>query len=142
VTDGKIEIIEIHSRFGGGFITKLIELATGNKLFLDYVRYLDEGILPFVDRKNKLITSIQFVLCEKGRVSFVNLLPEENLDWLVDYKCDCKIGDIITPSTGYFDRPSYYIYQSETRELEKKRREYLSLKRIEIVDDGINYASL
>ena len=43
IVDGCLEIIELHSRFGGDFVTKLIEYSSGNKVFLEYAEFLCHG---------------------------------------------------------------------------------------------------
>ena len=126
----RLEIIEIHSRFGGGFITKLIELSIDNHIFLEYANYLKNGSLPEIRRTADRITAIHFVVCEGGRIEAIEMVDPTDRDWILEHKCGKVVGESVIPATGYYDRPAYFIYDAESREIEAERRALLSRSRI------------
>lgn len=109
IVDGCLEIIELHSRFGGDFITKLIEYSSGNKVFLDYVEFLCFGIWPHVNRAEAQVTAVKFSTVSAGRVTSVSSLSDAFIETLLEHKIAVKEGDVISPLTGYYDRPAYFI---------------------------------
>ncbi|AHG22845.1 hypothetical protein Z042_15355 [Chania multitudinisentens RB-25] len=113
VVDGCIEIIEVHSRFGGDYITKLIEYSIGSKVYLDYINYLVFGIVPCIDKHQSTITTIQFSVSLGGKVESITSLEPSFLDDLLEYKVVVKEGDVLNPQVGYYERPAYFIARIE-----------------------------
>lgn len=109
IMDGRLEIIELHSRFGGDFITKLIEYSSGNKVFLEYAEFLCYGNIPCVVRAGADVTAVKFSTVSAGRITSVSPLNNDFIGTLLEHKIAVKEGDIINPATGYYDRPAYFI---------------------------------
>lgn len=109
IVDERLEVIEIHSRFGGDFITKLLEYSLGNKAFLEYVEYLCHGIIPRINRHDASVTAVQFSTVPAGVVQSVSTLPPAVAACLLEYKIGVKPGDVIRPQTGFYDRPAFFI---------------------------------
>jgi len=109
IIDGCLEIIELHSRFGGDFITKLIEYSSGNKVFLEYAEFLCFGNLPCINRADAQVTAVKFSTVSAGRIASVSPLNDAFIETLLEYKVGIKEGDLINPATGYYDRPAYFI---------------------------------
>ncbi|UVS99867.1 ATP-grasp domain-containing protein [Burkholderia glumae] len=126
MVDGRIEIIEIHSRFGGGFITKLIELSLDSPIFLDYANYLKTGKIPEKRAASARITAIHFVMCRSGRVETRDLVDPTDHDWILEHQCGKAVGDTVEAATGYYDRPAYYLYDAPSRDVEAARRALLA----------------
>jgi len=109
VVDQRVEIIEIHSRFGGGFITRLMEYSLGNEVFLEYAEYLMHGRIPCVDRHAAIVTAVGFTLVPAGVVRSVSALPQTDIIELLEHKISVRLGDVINPQTSFYDRPAYFI---------------------------------
>ncbi|KQW33014.1 MULTISPECIES: ATP-grasp domain-containing protein [Pseudomonas] len=109
IVDGCLEIIELHSRFGGDFITKLIEYSSGNKVFLEYADFLCFGTLPYINRTHAQVTAVKFSTVSAGRIASVSPLSDAFIETLLEHKIGVKEGDDINPATGYYDRPAYFI---------------------------------
>lgn len=109
IIDGRLEIIELHSRFGGDFITKLIEYSSGNKAFLEYAEFLCFGNLPRINRADAQVTAVKFSTVSAGRIASVSPLSDAFIKTLLEHKIGIKEGDVINPATGYYDRPAYFI---------------------------------
>lgn len=109
IIDGYLEIIELHSRFGGDFITKLIEYSSGNKVFLEYAEFLCCGSRPRINRVDAQVTAVKFSTVSAGRIASISPLNDEFIGTLLEHKIGVKEGDVINPATGYYDRPAYFI---------------------------------
>jgi hypothetical protein len=109
IVDDRLEIIELHSRFGGDFITKLIEYSSGNRVFLEYVEFLCYGTIPSISRVGAEVTSVKFSTVSAGRIISVSPLSDDFTATLLEHKVGVKEGDVINPATGYYDRPAYFI---------------------------------
>ena len=109
IIDQRVEIIEIHSRFGGDFITRLMEYSLGNEVFLEYVEYLMHGSVPCVNRQAATVTAIGFASVPAGVVRSVSAPPQNEAIELLESKIAVKAGDVISPQTGFYDRPAYFI---------------------------------
>lgn len=109
IVDNSLEIIEIHSRFGGDFITKLIEYSLGNKVFLEYVEFLCFGSRPRINRANTQVTAVKFSTVSAGQISSISPLSNAFVETLLEYKIGVKEGDIINSTTSHYDRPAYFI---------------------------------
>jgi biotin carboxylase len=124
--DGEVEIIELHSRFGGDLITKLIEVSLGNEVFLEYVNYLAYGARPIIDRTDRAIAAIHFVTCGPGTIESIDLFDTAGSDWIEDHKSAAAVGDRVTPAVGYYERLAHFIYKANTPQIESQRRNLLA----------------
>ncbi|MGI2028633.1 ATP-grasp domain-containing protein [Endozoicomonas acroporae] len=109
IVDGCLEIIELHSRFGGDFVTKLIEFSSGNKVFLEYAEFLCHGSRPRINRADAQVTAVKFSTVSAGRIASISPLSDAFIGRLLEHKIGVKEGDLINPETGYYDRPAYFI---------------------------------
>ncbi|MDG9671662.1 ATP-grasp domain-containing protein [Hahella sp. CR1] len=125
VDGDKIEIIELHSRFGGDFITDLIHFSTGAEVFADQFNFLADKTVPAPIKAQDRLVSIEFVMAQEGELkAFTFPAQFESSVNVLKQKQDARIGDKIKSSTGFYDRIGWMIFESDSPQ---SRDEHLKL---------------
>lgn len=117
VDGDKVEVIEAHSRFGGDFITDLIEYSTGNKIYRDYFSYIKSGSLPDLKEQEIQLASIEFLLAESGKLRAIpdSTQLKAKSEVLIE-EVDFPAGSDIVASMGYYERVGRFVYKNQNVE--------------------------
>lgn len=147
IFDGKIYVIETHTRLGGDRIPLLIENSFGVNFYKVYSNFVSsrsdlppdnlDDILENYNPNNKVCTAVYFYYpTQSGTI--INISGQEKIPLLPGFKkltIERKIGDKLYPPLHSFDRPAYAIFEGRTAdEAVKRAQDAINLLHFELIN--------
>ncbi|WP_242144688.1 MULTISPECIES: acetyl-CoA carboxylase biotin carboxylase subunit family protein [unclassified Bacillus cereus group] len=108
--DCSFELIEIHTRYGGDMITKLVSDTYNYKLFGSYYEALLTGKPPTMRNVVKTVSSVEYIFCTEGIIKKFDFPKScEVMANITEVNILKKEGDQVQGGLFPFERIGYFI---------------------------------
>lgn len=131
INNGEITLIEVSPRIGGDFISStLVKASTGINMEKALIQ-MALGEEPQLGKREDAASGIFFFFLKEGRIKSMNNVEEIlNMDEIIQYEFNLKVGDVVPKIKTGVDRYGYFILKTENREklIELKNKIFDSIK--------------
>lgn len=108
---------EVHTRYGGDYITPITELAIDCDMLTPV--FAELGDIPYEITFGQLlrVAGVHFLNIEPGIIKFVEGVSQvKALPEVVDLEVNCQPGEFVNPIQSSFDRMGWILAKAATRE--------------------------
>jgi ATP-grasp domain len=128
--DGALDVIEVHSRFGGGMIMELVRHGVGARAFADYVQVLAGQ--PIVSTPRLPLCCEQFLCVSSGKVAKIELRADlARHPALITHALDLRPGDAVESDVVPIEYAGYVSFRAVDRDDARRFRR--------VIDDSFSY---
>ncbi|GGX38084.1 hypothetical protein GCM10007385_01070 [Tateyamaria omphalii] len=117
VDGSNVAVIESHNRFGGGQITKLMQLALGIDTTQVAAKWAcGEGFAPTPNTRTAA-AAVRFITLPQGRIRQISAPTEGQLgpeSEMVEHTFKLGVGDFVPELAGNMQRAGYFIVKART----------------------------
>lgn len=117
ITETGYELIEIHTRYGGDMITRLIHESYGNEVFSTFYLGCLYNKKPQTNSNHLKVANIEYIVTRPGIIKQINnRLHEDLVGETVEFTLENNIGDVIESDVTPLTRIGHIIFLKQTNE--------------------------
>lgn len=115
-TKEELVVGEVHTRYGGDNIVTITETAMDCDMHTPIFSQLADVPYTVKSHTSKSTSAVRFLNSPPGTVRSVEVTKDlKHLEGLVDFRIDCKAGDMIQPMKSSYDRVGWVLAKGSNR---------------------------